>query len=394
MKIVIVDTTLHGPLIGGAQTFLPLLIKRLKEKGNEIHLVSADSPDCRIEKQIQESGAKLHTNIWNKKTLVEDAAPALAAWVNNLEPDIYLISVSPDVGWVALPYLNPAIATFTIGHTDAETFYLPARHYQPFITRAIGVSDEVCQHYISQCNFPAVAVKWIPYGVVVNPLLPAKHSNEQLQLIYVGRVEEEQKRISDLIKIVLQLSADNLAFNLKIVGDGPEMPVLKNSLVKEIKEGKVEILGWRKTQEVIELLKQSEIFLLTSAFEGFCIALIEAMANGCCPLVTDIKSGNKQLISGGQNGFIFPIGDTEKFVEKLKALAADKELLYTFRQAAWETSKNYSVERMTTNYHDCFVAAVAEVKTNPRSTDYKFPLMETCRSPYPLWIRRMKNLVA
>ena len=394
MKIVIVDTTIHGPLIGGAQTFLPFLMRGLKESGHEVHLVTQGEPDKKIGNQIAESAVMVHTSLWKKNIVVEDAAPLFAKWVNRLKPDIYLISVSPDIGWVVLPYLSPAIATFTIGHTDSETFYSPARHYQSFVTKAIGVSDEVCQHYVSDCNFPGTAVQWIPYGVVVNPAPPAKHGNDLLQLIYVGRVEEGQKRISDLIKITRQLSADNIAFNLKIVGDGPEMPVLRNSLAKEIMDGKVEILGWRKTEEVINLLRQSDLFILTSAFEGFCIALIEAMANGCCPLVTDIKSGNKQLISSGQNGFIFPIGDTEKFVKKIKTLAVDKELLYTLRLAAWETGKNYSVERMTTNYHDCFVQAAAEVKTKQRSINTNFPLMETCRSKYPLWIRRIKNLVS
>ncbi len=393
MKIVIADTTLHGSLIGGAQTFLSLLMKGLKEKGHEVHLVVKSTPDKRIEKQIQESGATVHTGLWKKNALVEDAAPVFAKWVNDLRPDIYMISVSPDIAWVALPYLRSDIATVTIGHTDSETFYLPARHYQSFVTKAIGVSDEVCNHYVSDCKFPAADTAWIPYGVVTNPVAPAEHGGNILQLIYVGRVVEEQKRVSDLIKITQQLAARNIAFHLKVIGDGPEMPVLQSSLEKEISENKVELLGWLKTEEVVTHLRQSDLFLLTSAYEGFCIALIEAMANGCCPLVTDIKSGNKQLISSGQNGFVFPIGDTEGFVKKIISLSADPAAVYSLRKMAWETGKNYSIERMTTAYQDCFVHAAAEVKRNPRSADTNFPLMETCKSTYPLWIRRLKAAI-
>ena len=165
MKIVIVDTTLHGPLIGGAQTFLPLLIKGLKEKGHDIHLVTKGNPDKRIEKEIVESGAILHTGIWEKHALVEDATPVFTKWINNLHPDIYLISVSADIAWTVLPYLNSEIATLSIGHTDAETFYAPVRHYHSFLTKAVAVSEQVSEQYVSVCGLLPQNIDWIPYGV-------------------------------------------------------------------------------------------------------------------------------------------------------------------------------------------------------------------------------------
>ena len=393
MKIVIIDTTIQSSLIGGAQTFLPLLMKGLKERGHEVHLVTKGPPHRKIEKQIQESGAIVHTSLWKKKYLAEEAAPVFARWVNAMVPDIYLISVSPDVGWVVLPYLNPAIATFTIGHTDDETFYLPARHYQPFITKAIGVSDEVCRQYISRCNFAEQDVSWIPYGVMAKPSAPDEHNNKTIHLIYVGRIVEEQKRISDLIKIVQQLAARHIPFHIKIIGDGTEMPLLKEKLQKEIKENKVQLLGWLKMENIIDHLRHTDLFILTSSYEGFCIALVEAMANGCCPLVTDIKSGNKQLITHGQNGFIFPVGDINAFVQKIAALAAEPEKIFSLRKSAWETGKNYSVERMTLAYEEHFITAAAAVKKHFRNIDEDFPLMETCRSSWPLWIRRIKAAI-
>jgi hypothetical protein len=107
MKIVIVDTTIHGPLIGGAQTFLPTLMRGLKERDHEVHLVAKDVPDKKIERHIKESGAVVHTGLWKKNALVEDNTPFFANWINTLKPDIYLISVSADIGWTVLPYLDP-----------------------------------------------------------------------------------------------------------------------------------------------------------------------------------------------------------------------------------------------------------------------------------------------
>lgn len=391
MRIIIVDTTIDEELIGGGHTFLPILIKGLISKGHELHLVTKGAPNKKLVEYIIDSGVHVHSNLWSKNSFVEETAPVFAKWVNEMNPDIYLISASSDIGWVTLPYLNSGIATLTIGHTDSETFYLPARHYHSFLTMAVGVSHVVCSHYISDCYLNDFQVAWIPYGVERSETVPVFSDGDGLHLLYVGRLEETQKRISDLAKIAKKLSELNVNYKLKIIGDGPEMPGLKESLKEIIKEKKVEFLGWLEGQNVIEHMRQSEIFILTSAYEGFSIALVEAMANGCCPVVTNIRSGNTQLIKDGSNGCLIEIGDIDEFVVKLKWLLKNPESLLSMRQAAWETGVNFSRERMVENYEEYFVKAIEAAKINRREPDEKYPLMISCQSKYPLWIRKIKK---
>lgn len=398
MRIVIVDTTLQGPLIGGAQTFLPLLIKGLKESFHKVHLVISGEPDKKIATAIVNSGAIVHTDIWDKKLLVEDAASLFATWINNLQPDIYLVSVSPDIGWVALPYLNPTIATLTIGHTDSETFYAPARHYKSFLTKAIAVSDQVSEEYIASCQLLPAQVQWIPYGVKVNSCPPVAIVDDVLKMIYVGRIDEHQKQVSVLAAVVKKMTQEAASFQLTIVGDGPEMPTLRDTLSEEITSGKVKLMGWLSSAEVAASFKKSDVFVLTSAYEGFCIALVEAMANGCCPVVTDIRSGNKQLIENGENGFLIEVGNVNGFVQTLKSLQQNRSLLLAMRNAAWQKGKQYSISRMVNEYIGAFEEAKDMAKANPRNANPQFPVMQSCRSIYPYWIRRikifLKNLIA
>lgn len=390
MKIVIIDTTIDGELIGGAQTFLPKLLKGLIEKGNEVHLITKGIPNEKIRIQIEESKVTLHTNLWDANKFVEENVSVLAEWINHLSPDIYLISVSADIGWLVLPFLKPQIATLTIGHTDSETFYLPARHYHSFLTRAIGVSPEVAANYALTCKLNEEQIDWIPYGVTANEKEPQEESRK-LKIIYVGRLEEEQKRISDLIKVVKLLSKQNIDFSLQIVGDGEEMLRIEKDLRQEIAGKKVVLHGWLTSEKVIEAMREADVFILTSAYEGFCIALTEAMANGCCPVVTDINSGNKKLIKSGTNGFLIPIGNVREFAERLKYLSENRNQLLQIRKRAWETGKEYSVERMIKNYESCFQKAIQEAQANPRKTCTSYPIMETCRSRFPLWLRRLKK---
>jgi len=399
MKIVFLDTTLRGSVIGGAHTSLYTLIKGLVRDHFEVHLVTQGEPTAKTALGIDELGATVHRNSWNHGALVEDSAPVFSAWVNELLPDVFVISVSADMGWVVLPLLDPKIATLTIGHNDSETFYMPARHYARFLTRAVGVSKEICERYVTDCGIDRSRTDWIPYGVTAAETGPAETSSlvdqraggtGPLRLIYVGRLDEEQKRASDLISTARLLSERGIDYTLSILGDGELMGPVKERLAAEIATRRVALYGWVEGNKVIERLRESDVFLLTSNYEGFCISLMEAMANGCCPVVTDIRSGNKQLVRDGENGFVVPVGDVPAFVEKIICLANDRAQLLKFRQRAWETGRPYSVGRMVEAYEKCFAEAVRDARANPRTPDPDFPLMESCRSKYPLWLRRIK----
>src|SRR5882724_12278766 len=111
MKVVFLDTTLDSSLIGGAHTFLHKILNGLNKKNVEVHFITKGAPVSKTAINIENSGAIFHNQLWSKNSLVEEAAPILANWMNKLKPDVYVVSVSPDIGWVVLPFLLPGIAT-------------------------------------------------------------------------------------------------------------------------------------------------------------------------------------------------------------------------------------------------------------------------------------------
>jgi len=106
--------------------------------------------------------------------------------------------------------------------------------------------------------------------------------------------------------------------------------------------------------------------------------------------VTAFERGSKQLGDDGVNGFVVPIGDTAAFVDRIRTLAASRYLLSEMRERAWQTGRAYSIDRMVESYERCFTESIEDTRINPRTSDAGFPLMESCRSKYPLWIRRLK----
>src|SRR5436305_9617360 len=165
MHVVIVDTPFTTPPTGGAHTFLVDLSAALVGRGAHVSIVSQPGPDQTIGRALIEGGAEVTMNLWQRRHLPEEKALRLAHWVNQKRPDAYVVSASPDVGWLALPLLDSAIATFTIAHNDVGAFYEPLRHYHPFVDCAIGVSETIHQKLIRDCGLPDQRARYIPYGV-------------------------------------------------------------------------------------------------------------------------------------------------------------------------------------------------------------------------------------
>ena len=396
MNVLLVDTTLAGPVIGGAQTFLLDLEAGLVELGLAVHVATAGQPERRIAASLEQTGASVHTDIWPSPYLVEDIAPGFADWVHDLNPDVYIVSVSPDIGWAALPHLQPKIATVAIAHGDSATFFHPMAHYARYLTWAVGVSETVCEHLRTECGLPAERVVWIPYGVYPGPnpgLLNAPDPDGALRLIYAGRLTDTQKRASDVIRIVERLRPTALNYHVSVVGDGPLKGDFCRDLAPEIAAGRAVMTGWLSREDLHKEMDQSDVFILTSDSEGFPIALVEAMAHGLAPVVTDIPSGNRQLVRHLENGMLAPVGGIDDFVADIQRLDQDRRLLRSLRAAAWQSAQRFTIQRMLRSYLHCFTNATNAAQANRRMPDPQFPLMGRCVSRYPLWLRRLKLAV-
>ena len=83
--------------------------------------------------------------------------------------------------------------------------------------------------------------------------------------------------------------------------------------------------------------ESADVCLLASRLEGFSIAMAEAMAVGCVPVVSRVSSGVNDILCEGDNGFTFPIGDVEAAVRCIASLAAFPERWRAMSQRAWQS---------------------------------------------------------
>lgn len=362
-------------------------------------MVTQPGPEDAVVASLGAVGAEVYDKIWRSTDLPEERGRALATWVNSERPDVYVISISPDTGWLALPLLDPSIPTVCIAHNDVGAFYAPVEHYAPLIDCAVGVSYETTRRLRGDTGMPPERVRYIPYGI--NSLAPAEAERRinmtsepgtPLRIGYVGRVVEEQKRVREFVALALELRRRAVAYELHIIGDGNEKARLEAEFRKNGFGAEVRFWGWLSPEQVTERFAELDVFVLLSDYEGLPVALLEAMGHVLVPVVTDIASGNTQLIHDGRNGLLFPVGDVTACVLHLARLFSEGGLLRALRRGAWMTACEYSIERMAGRYKECFrhISAADFPRAHRLTVRQPYPLLPACRSRYPPWLRKIK----
>jgi glycosyltransferase involved in cell wall biosynthesis len=400
MQIVVVDSTITTPPTGGAHTFVVELTCALVRRGEQVSLVTQPGPERSLVSAMREAGVEVREDIWRAVDLPEERAGRLASWVNGRGADVYLVSVSPDAGWLALPLLDARTATVAVVHSDGPAFYEPLRHYQSFIDCAVGVSRETLRKIVSYCGVEAGRARQIPYGVasITREESEARadataRGRAPLRAGYVGRLVQSQKRVLDLVPLAAEMRRRGLDFELHLVGDGPERAPLEEGFRAAGVGGRVKFWGWLSSAEVKGRLRELDVLLLVSDVEGLPVAMLEAMGHGVVPVVTRLDSGNAELVREGVNGFLEGVGDFAAFAERLLALERDRGRLAEMGRAAWETGRDYSVERMTERYAAAFAESAGAAPARRGSGPGKFPVMRSCVSRYPFWLRKLKRRV-
>lgn len=400
MHAVIIDTTMTTPPTGGAHKFEIDLCTPLAARGWSLSFVTQPGPERGVVEALRAAGADVHERVWRGTHLPEERAQRLAAWVNAQRPDAYVVSTSPDVGWLALPLLDASVPTVSVAHNDVWAYYEPLKHYGALVDCAVGVSEEILRRIVEECGVPSERARRIPYGVYTLPEADATARVEAstavggpLKIGYIGRVVVEQKRVLEMAPLAAELERRGVDFELHVVGDGAARASLEEEFRRLGVEGRVKLWGWLAPDEVRRRLSELDVFLLMSDYEGLSVALLEAMGHALAPVVTDIRSGTGEVVRDGRSGLLVPVGDIGAFAERIERLARDPQALASLKRGAWEASRPYTVERMADAYAEGFEAARALSSQRGAGVPRRpgFPAMPSCRSRYPFWLRKIRQ---
>ena len=149
--------------------------------------------------------------------------------------------------------------------------------------------------------------------------------NNELLITFVGRLTESKglHYLIDAIKYLKTSNSELAPFKVIIAGDGPLKKELEDFIRKSELTDQISLLG--HITKIESLLASTDIFVLPSLYEGFPLALLEAMASGCA-IIGSNAGGIPDIITNSNTGFIVNRGDSRALAERIKLLLIDKEL--------------------------------------------------------------------
>jgi N-acetyl-alpha-D-glucosaminyl L-malate synthase BshA len=232
------------------------------------------------------------------------------------------------------------VVTFSINESDAITAVSDNLRRETFNSFSITKDIEVIYNFVDVARFSKKPID--AFRRVIAP------HGEKI-LVHASNFRGV-KRVQDVVKVFAEVRK-NLPAKLLMVGDGPERPVMEN-LVKEFKLTEdVRFLG--KQEQIEEILVVSDLFVLTSDYESFGLAALEAMA-ARMPVISTNAGGLPEINLHGITGFLANVGDVETMSTYAIDLLQDESKLATLKQNAFEQAQKFDISNIVPVYEKLY----------------------------------------
>lgn len=177
---------------------------------------------------------------------------------------------------------------------------------------------------LAQKNRPKQEIQIISNGVDLNEIHPVKKQESDFVVISTSRLIE-RKGVRFLVEAFARLSKKYSNVKLIVAGDGGLKIELEGISSKDIENGNIKFLGAISHNKVLELYKESDVFVLPSLNEGMSNSMLEAMASGLAIITTD-TGGARDLIDD-DNGSLIAEKNSDNIFKALEMMYLDREKL-------------------------------------------------------------------
>lgn len=166
-------------------------------------------------------------------------------------------------------------------------------------------------------------------------------------LIACGRLGP-QKDFPTLLRAFARVRASRSDATLWILGRGPDQAALEQQASGLGLADAVRFLGFQSNP--FKFMAAADLFVLSSAWEGFGNVVVEAMAAGVAVVSTDCDFGPGEIISDGVSGLLCPVGDDKAMADRILDLLSDPARRAAMAKAGRERSVDFDSDKITREY--------------------------------------------
>ena len=245
---------------------------------------------------------------------------------------------------------------------DRKSAILEDRVSAMLMNRFIGVSAELSEYLVSTVRIDGKKVRTIINGVNDETFCPLDPEDRFAQRARLGIAPDDKvigtvcrldpiKNLEFMIACMPAIVRNVPGAKLLIAGDGPERASLIAKADSLGVSSSVRFLGLRRDTE--KIMPALDIYACTSLSEGTSMTILEAMACGL-PVVASAVGGNVRLIDQ-TSGVLFPLDDSEKFVDAVSSLLLDESASARLgRQGRRRVEADFSLERMVRTHEELY----------------------------------------
>jgi glycosyltransferase involved in cell wall biosynthesis len=192
--------------------------------------------------------------------------------------------------WALSAQLHNAYNFVGVLHADEDHYYDLALKYKNVIAQFVCVSKRIRQNLLMRCaDISDEKIFVIPCGIPLPEVVVKTEYKDFLEIIYVGRVTQYQKRVFDIPPICAALKRMGVAYKLTVIGSGGDMHELKTITEELGLTADIHFSGWLHKEQIFDHMRQADMLLLTSDFEGMPVAVMEALSCGCGIVSTKVS---------------------------------------------------------------------------------------------------------
>ncbi len=369
MHITLVISSLS---CGGAERAAVLIAEGLIERGYKVSLITVAGTERDFYKvpdgvyrevlNLANNSPTLIHSLWNNLHRFW----VLRQTIQSLQPDIVISFMYPTNVLTLLSLAKTGYPVIVSEQNDStinpdKDWWEKLRPIAyPLATKVVSVSQGVDQYF-----------EWLSQSkrtVIYNPLQPIKNEKENIILppgadpnkkwvIAMGRLHH-QKNFELLLSAFHQIVNKHSDWQLLIFGEGKLRPKLENIVDKLGLNDQVLLPGI--TDDPISIFQRSQLFVLSSHFEGFGNVLIEAMSCGLPVISTDCPSGPREIIRDGVDGILVPNEDVSALAMAMDCLMSNEEERKRFSERAPEGVERFKLEKIISMWEDLFSKTIVK----------------------------------
>ena len=357
MKIAFLLASLGS---GGAERVVSLLANKMVELGHQVEIICLKFNDIyyqtdsrvKVTLAMQQTENRLTELFWLRKYVKKQKPDVVMPFTEGVYCFTILSLLGTGIPIIASERLDPAamspIRKFLkrLLLPYADWLVVQTQSIKDYFPKSIQKKTSIIYNPVNEAVFKS------PDGLQVqgaNAASSVQSSNTPMEgrsqerlnrIISVGRLYP-QKNQKMMIRAFAKVADEFPDWQLVIYGEGPLRESLESIVESLEMQDRVLLPG--RTEHVIEELRKSKIFCMSSDYEGMSNSMIEAICVGL-PIVTTDVSGVKELVEDGVNGFVVPCGDVDKLSTSFEKLMNSGQLIKDFSKFSYAKRELFKID--------------------------------------------------